>query len=595
MESTNPHILLLANPGMGHLIPVLELARRLLSHQSFKVTVFVVTTDHASVTNTQLLQSSPAAPGSDDDEDGLLDIVLVPFIDVSDRVGPGVLFIEKIKATILLSLPFLRTEISKMESRRPTALVVDIMGIDALGIADEFNMLKFVFITSNAWFLAVMLCTPEMDRKEIDEHVKNRKPLNIPGCKPLEFEDTTDVFFVDPNDSAYQRYIYDIFKMSSTDGILVNTWDELEPTSLKALRDAKKVPIYPVGPLVRPVKRSALCNEIIDWLDEQPKESVIYVSFGSGGTLSSQQVIELAWGLELSQQRFFWVSRPPTENDAAGSFLSLGNGSDDTPDYLPEGFLARTQDRGLVVPTWAPQVEVLSHPSIGGFLTHCGWNSSMESIIEGVPMIAWPLYAEQKMNANMLTEDIGVSIRVTRVKSDGVVGREEIRSMVGKILVDHQGRNIRTRIKELKKSAAKALDQGGSSYNSLIQSWEGLGLQLDRADRGADLASGSDLDSELSPSPVNVRLSSTVSLRSPSPSAAVRRRLGIYTEAMARRLATSWTRGGRCSVGVATKGGPVLSGMAQLLLEVMTFISTWPVLFDVICSTTNDGAGFEEI
>ncbi|KAK8674045.1 hypothetical protein V6N13_112347 [Hibiscus sabdariffa] len=435
MESTNPHIVLLASPGIGHLIPVLELARRLVSHQSFEVTVFVVTTDYASVTNTQLLQS-PAAAGSDDD-DGLLDIVLVPFLDVSDRVGPGVLFIEKIKATILLSLPFLRTEISnsKMESRRPTALVVDILGIDALGIADEFNMLKFVFITSNAWFLAVMLCTPEMDRKEIDEHVKNRKPLNIPGCKPLKFEDTTDVFFMDPNDSAYQRYIYDIVKMSLTDGILVNTWDELEPTN---------------------------------WLDKQPKESVIYVSFGSGGTLSSQQVIELAWGLELSQQRFFWVSRPPNENDAAGSFLSLGNGSDDTPDYLPDGFLARTQDRGLVVPMWAPQVEVLSHPSIGGFLTHCGWNSSMESIIEGVPMIAWPLYAEQKMNANMLTEDIGVSIRVTRVESYGVIGREEIRSMVGKILMDHQGRNIRTRIKELKKSAAKALDQGGS-YNSLSQ------------------------------------------------------------------------------------------------------------------------------
>ncbi|KAK8717545.1 hypothetical protein V6N13_044808 [Hibiscus sabdariffa] len=257
--------------------------------------------------------------------------------------------------------------------------------------------------------------------------------------------------------------------MSLADGILVNTWDEIEPTSLKALRDAKKVPIYPVGPLVRPVKKSALCNEIIDWLDKQPKESVIYVSFGSGETLSSQQVIELAWGLELSQQRFFWVARPPTENDAAGSFLSLGNGSDGTPDYLPDGFSARTQDRGLVVPTWAPQVEVLSHPSIGGFLTHCGWNSCMESIIEGVPMIAWPLHAEQKMNANMLTEDIGVSIGVTRVESDGVVGREEIRSMVGKILMDHQGRNIRSRIKELKNSAAKALVQGDSSYNSLSQ------------------------------------------------------------------------------------------------------------------------------
>ncbi|XP_016731420.1 UDP-glycosyltransferase 72E1 [Gossypium hirsutum] len=410
METTKSHIALLASPGMGHLIPVLELAKHLVSHQSFKVTVFVVATDHASLANTHLLQS-PADSGD------LLDIVLLPFIDVSDIGGPSVSFIATIVTTVLRSMPFLRSEISKMEFR-PTALVVDLFGTDALEIADEYNMLKFVFIASNAWFLAVMLCTPEIDRKEIDEHVKNH---------------------------------------------------ELEPTTLKALRETKKVPIYPIGPLVRPIEKSVFGNEILAWLNKQPKQSVIYVSFGSGGTLSAQQVKELAWGLELSQQRFVWVLRPPTENDAAGTFLALGNGSDATLDYLPDGFPARTQDRGLLVPMWAPQVEVLSHPSIGGFLTHCGWNSTMESIVNGVPMIAWPLYAEQKMNASMLTEDIGASIRVMAVESDAAVGREEIRSVVRKILVDRQGRNIRSRIKELKDNAANALAKGGSSYNSMSQ------------------------------------------------------------------------------------------------------------------------------
>ncbi|MBA0655587.1 hypothetical protein Goklo_008057 [Gossypium klotzschianum] len=461
METTKSHIALLASPGMGHLIPVLELAKHLVSHQSFKVTVFVVATDHASLTNTHLLQS-PAESGD------LLDIVLLPFIDVSDIGGPSVSFIATIVTTVLRSMPFLRSEISKMEFR-PTALVVDLFGTDALEIADEYNMLKFVFIASNAWFLAVMLCTPEIDRKEIDEHVKNRKPLHIPGCKPIKFEHNLDVFFMDTNDPFYQGYVEAINKMSLTDGILVNTWDELEPTTLKALRETKKVPIYPIGPLVRPIEKSVFGNEIIAWLDKQPKQSVIYVSFGSGGTLSAQQVKELAWGLELSQQRFVWVLRPPTENDAAGTFLALGNGSDATLDYLPDGFPARTQDRGLLVPMWAPQVEVLSHPSIGGFLTHCGWNSTMESIVNGVPMIAWPLYAEQKMNASMLTEDIGASLRVMAVESDAAVGREKIRSVVRKILVDRQGRNIRSRIKELKDNAANALAKGGSSYNSMSQ------------------------------------------------------------------------------------------------------------------------------
>ena len=461
MQSTKPHVALLASPGMGHLIPVLELAKRLVSHQSFKVTVFVVAADHASIANSQLLQSPS---GSKD----LLDIILLPCIDLSNIVEPDVSFITKIVIMMLESLPFLRSEISKMEFR-PTALVVDLFGTDALGIADEFNMLKYVFIASNAWFFAVMLHSPEIDRKEIDEHVKNQKPLNIPGCKPVKLEDTLDVFLVDPNDPLYQGFVGTGIKMSLTDGILVNSWEELEPTTIKALGEAKKVPVYPIGPLVRPIEKPVLGNQVINWLDKQPKESVIYVSFGSGGTLSAQQVLELACGLELSQQRFLWVARPPTENDTSGSFFTVGNGSDGTLDYLPDGFLARTQDKGLVVPMWASQVEVLSHPSVGGFLTHCGWNSTMESIINGVPMIAWPLYSEQKMNAAMLTEEIGASIRAKAVESDGLVGREEIKSMVRRILVDSEGQNIRARIKELKNSAAKALTEGGSSYNSLSQ------------------------------------------------------------------------------------------------------------------------------
>ncbi|GMJ07932.1 UDP-glucosyl transferase 72E1 [Hibiscus trionum] len=462
MEATKPHIALLASPGMGHLIPVLELAKRLVSHQSSKVTVFIVATDHASIVSSQLLQ-----PPAGSDGDDLL-VVLLPFIDISDMVGSGVSYVRKIEATMLRSVLFFRIEISKMESR-PTALVVDMFGTDALGVADEFNMLKFVFVTSNAWFFAYALHTTEIDIKEIDEHVKNRKPLKIPGCRPVMFEDTNETLLNYPNDPSYERFKDIFIKMSLTDGILMNTWDELEPTSLKALRDTRKVPIYPIGPLVRPIEKSVLCSGIMNWLNKQPEESVIYVSFGSGGTLSIQQVIELSWGLELSQQRFLWVIRPPTEKDAAGAFLTLTNGSDGNLDYLPDGFLARTHDRGLVVPMWAPQVEVLNHPSIGGFLTHCGWNSTLESIANGVPMIAWPLYAEQKMNANMLTEDIGASIQAAAMESDGLVTRGEIRSMIRKILVDHEGRNIRARIKELKNSAAKALAEGGSSYNILFQ------------------------------------------------------------------------------------------------------------------------------
>ena len=127
----------------------------------------------------------------------------------------------------------------------------------------------------------------------------------------------------------------------------------------------------------------------------QPSESVIYVSFGSGGTLSKSQIAELAWGLELSQQRFIWVVRPPIDNDVHGSYFSNTHDEIETPNYnyLPEGFVTQTHKMGMLVPTWAPQEMILAHKSVGGFLTHCGWNSVLESILNGVPMIAWPLFA----------------------------------------------------------------------------------------------------------------------------------------------------------------------------------------------------------
>jgi coniferyl-alcohol glucosyltransferase len=197
---------------------------------------------------------------------------------------------------------------------------------------------------------------------------------------------------------------------------------------------------------------------------------VIYVSFGSGGTLSCEQTTEIAWGLELSQQRFIWVVRPPSIRAADASFLTAGNASGDDPlNYLPDGFLTRTRNVGLVLPLWAPQADVLRHPSVGGFVSHCGWNSTLESITNGVPMIAWPLYAEQKMNATLLTEELGVAVRSKVLPSKKVVGRQEIEKMVRTIMEDKEGNAIRARVKELKQSAEKALSMGGSSFHALSE------------------------------------------------------------------------------------------------------------------------------
>ena len=266
------------------------------------------------------------------------------------------------------------------------------------------------------------------------------------------------------------------------DGILLNSWEDFEPTSHEAIREHpfyKQIPIppvFPAGPLIKHDKPE-LDNECLDWLDKQPLNSVLFVALGSGGSLSAAQLTELAWGLELSQQRFLLVARKPTDASASATFFNVGEdiNVNDPKVYLPDGFLERTKEVGLVVPTWAPQVSVLQHPSTGAFLSHCGWNSTLESMTHGVPMIAWPLYAEQRMNATMLVEEVGVAVKPVGIPGKGVVDREEIKRVVRLVLEGEEGNVMRRKARELKVSAAKASEFGGSSHESLsnvIKEWK---------------------------------------------------------------------------------------------------------------------------
>ncbi|GKA07410.1 anthocyanidin 3-O-glucosyltransferase 5-like protein [Tanacetum coccineum] len=334
----------------------------------------------------------------------------------------------------------IRSAISSMK-RRPDVIIADMLSTKSLPIAGEFGMQKYVFTPILARTVGLVTYLPTLDKEVSGQYVDRTNPLNIRGCVPIQCENVPHPM-LDRNNREYDEYV----RMGNDfatlpDGILINTWRGMEPRFFDALKYNEtfrlllKIPIYDIGPLTRDVNPVvSKGSKVVKWLDMQPIESVLFVSFGSGGTLSLEQITELAWGMELSQQKFVWVVRPPpTSSTAEGAYFVAGGGPDHESGpscFLPKGYLARNEKLGLVVLLWAPQVEILNHVSIRGFLSHYGVSSVCESIAAGVPMIAWPLHAEKRLNASTLVEEVKVAMRPTKK----VVGRVEIEKMVRSLM-----------------------------------------------------------------------------------------------------------------------------------------------------------------
>lgn len=289
----------------------------------------------------------------------------------------------------------------------------------------------------------------------------------IAGWRPIHGKDLPDPLH-DRKDDAYKWALHHTKRFKMAHGIILNSFIDLEPQTIKYLQEAynNRPKIYSIGPLVLMDKKfDDDVSQCLTWLDKQPRGSVVYISFGSGGTLSHEQIIELAIGLEMSGQRFLLVVRCPNDRIPNGTYFNNQN-STNPLDFLPNGFLERTKGLGLVLANWAPQVQILSHVSVGGFLTHCGWNSILESVICGVPLIAWPLFADQRTNAVMLIEDLKVALR-PKIRDNGIVGRSEISEVVKELMEGEEGKEVCIKMKELKDAAKKVLSEDGSSTKAL--------------------------------------------------------------------------------------------------------------------------------
>lgn len=337
----------------------------------------------------------------------------------------------------------------------------------------------YYYFSSCASVLALFLYLPTIH----DQTPKSFKDLNddvlkFPGL-PMLRALQMPLPLLDRDDPAYDYFLYFASCLPKAEGLITNTFQALEPRAIKAINegdcvsDHRTPPLYHIGPLiVHPENRfsgefkggsTSPTNCSMLWLNEQPSQSVVFLCFGSKGTFSEEQTKEMAIGLERSNQRFLWVVR-------SGLDLEI---------LLPEGFLERTRDRGLVVNSWAPQVAILSHESVGGFVTHCGWNSVVEAVSYGVPMVAWPLYAEQEVNSVVLVEEMKLAIPIFEVPSkskQGLVSADEVENKVSRLMdmASEEGKSLRERCQAVKAMGLAAWSNGGSSlasFSELVSSW----------------------------------------------------------------------------------------------------------------------------
>ncbi|XP_040379395.1 UDP-glycosyltransferase 92A1-like [Oryza brachyantha] len=255
-----------------------------------------------------------------------------------------------------------------------------------------------------------------------------------------------------------------------TDAVLINTMEELETAGMRMLRRTMGVPVYPIGPLVRSNHADAGdgdAADVIRWLDAQEERSVLYISFGSINTLRLDQMVDLAAALELTGRPFVWAIRPPVGFDTNGGAFSV-----ERPP-MPEGFVerARAKNTGLLIHGWAPQVIILAHRATGAFLSHCGWNSALESLAHGLPILAWKLMADQFFNARMLEEQWGACVEVSRGNGPGspAPGRQRLADAVEEVMGSSTavGDTMRRRADEIREMIGRALEGGGSSVTAL--------------------------------------------------------------------------------------------------------------------------------
>ncbi|ERN10286.1 UDP-glucose:2-hydroxyflavanone C-glucosyltransferase [Amborella trichopoda] len=427
-EHRRPHVAMLPSSGMGHLAPFTRLATLLAKDHGFTVTILVPTS----------LVSVPESRTLDALFSSGLDIHRLPYSlppPLSDNIDP----FFKQWGLISRSIDELKPILENLNGL--SALITDISLAGAmLPLTNQLGIPNYIFFTSSALMLAFVAHFPSLST-DFANH-----PVDIPGLPPFPPASIPPAL-KDPNHAFTTLFQANSNALPKATGIILNTFRAFETDALSALAmQAHVPPIFPIGPLPPdPLGPSAP----MDWLDGQPNGSVIYVSFGSRTTISKNQVDELGAGLEASGVRFLAVVKSKVVDEGAQG-LSVVKG------------------RGIVVDGWVDQGSVLGHQSVGGFVSHCGWNSVAEAALNGVPILAWPQFGDQMINAGVV-EKSGLGVWPQGWCGERVVNREDVCKQIKGFMGDVCAREGAARVRE---EARKAVADGGDSHLGLVRAME---------------------------------------------------------------------------------------------------------------------------
>ncbi|PIA30151.1 hypothetical protein AQUCO_05700092v1 [Aquilegia coerulea] len=465
-----PHAVMVPWPAQGHVNPLMRFAK-LLHTRGFHIT-FV----HTEFNYNRLIRSNGA-----DSVKGLPDFKFETIPDGTpppsnpDATQNVPLVCDSLRKTCFGPFKQLLEKLNnKSDVPAVTCIIADGVMNFAIKAAEALGLPGIALFTSSAFSYIGYLHYSELIKRGIfpfknDEYLTDGT-LDTPVADwvtgmgdNVRLRDLPSFFqTTDPNDIMFHFMKDEVEDCLKSRAIIFNNFEEFEQEAVQAVRSKfKYTNLYSIGPLSLleqkhvPKSLSDAINpslwkqdqKVFDWLDDREPESVLYVNYGCVAVISSENFKELAWGIANSKQPFLWIVRPDVVKDG--------------PAVLSEEFLEEIKDRGMIV-SWCAQEKVLGHPSVGAFLTHCGWNSMTETICGGVPVMCWPFNADQQTNCHCACTS---SIWGIGMEINPDVKRDQVSSQIVEMMKGEEGKQMRMKAQEWKQKAEEATDVGGSSYN----------------------------------------------------------------------------------------------------------------------------------